>query len=174
MSIYKNSLISSLIFETRKVHNGFPHILRVLFDCHSQWFQDNCSRNRRDRRASFVAIVTRVILVVRGNGTVCHTSEVVNGTQVDVEVSPLDGPLWLQLKIVLSFKTGRLLKWIAYPARRWSREWDKAYENAIQNIRSIRKTIFFKKSNSLQKWNVHLPNMATTVIIAICCILEFA
>ena len=40
-----------------------------------------------------VAIVTRVILVVRGNGTVCHTSEVVNGTQVDVEVSPLDGPL---------------------------------------------------------------------------------
>ena len=53
------------------------------------------------------------------------------GTQVDIEVCPLDGPLLLQLKIVLLFKTGRLLKWIAYPARRWSREWDKAYENAI-------------------------------------------
>ena len=40
-----------------------------------------------------VAIVTRVVLVaiVRRKGTVCQTSDVVNGTQVDV--SPLDGSL---------------------------------------------------------------------------------
>jgi hypothetical protein len=40
-----------------------------------------------------VAVVTRIVLVaiIRRKGTVFHTSNVVNGTQVDV--SPLDGPL---------------------------------------------------------------------------------
>jgi len=41
-----------------KFQSDLAHILRVLFDFTSQSSQDNCSRSRRDQRASLVGIVS--------------------------------------------------------------------------------------------------------------------